>query len=142
MNTDLEVKAERAAKLVADAASLAAIRIADAAKSASDSAASAAQAQAAAAQVLGAVAVARLDSLDKKFDSHEDLDRDRFAAFNDSQKDVRDELKEDIKDVANDVKDLNVDLKKQTKVITLITGGLIAISKVPDIVSFIHHATN
>lgn len=128
---NLRESALTAARVVAEAAEVAAVRIADAAKSASDSAASAASAQAAAAQVLGAVAVARLDSMDKKFDSHEDLDRDRFNAIAEAQKETKEELKEEIKEIATD-------LKKQTRTITLITGGIIALSKVPDVLKFLH----
>ena len=119
----LRESALTAARVVADAAEVAAVRIADAAKSAADSANSAAQAQAAAAQVLGAVAVSRLDSMSKQFDAHEQLDRDRFAALTDGQKELKDELKDDIKELA-------IDQKKQTRTITLMTGGIITLSTV------------
>lgn len=133
---DIKDSAAVAAQVVADAAEVAADRISYAAKSAADSASSAAATQFAAGQVLGAVAISRLDSMSKQFDSHEALDRERFAALTDGQKDVKIELK-------GDIRDLSIDLKKQTRTITLITGGIITASTVINIavglLVFLHH---
>ncbi|MGB6501641.1 MAG: hypothetical protein WBG19_09665 [Thermoplasmata archaeon] len=129
MGTDVQ----NAADIVADAAERAAERVAMAAKSAMDSAASAASAASSASQILGAVAISRLDGIDKQFNSHEKQDTERFHALTEEIKDTKKELK-------NEMKDIQIDLKKQTKILTLMTGGLIALSKLPDFISFfIHH---
>lgn len=133
------IEAQSAADLIADAAVKAAERVAVAAKSAVDSAASAASAASSASQILGAVAISRLDGIDKQFTAHEKLDETRFVQLNDNLSDTKTELKSDIKELRADLKDINSDLKKQTKIITLITGGIIAISKVPDLLAFLHH---
>lgn len=117
---------ELAAKLVSDAAFIAAERVATAAaKAAVESAASAVAAASSASQMLAAVAVSRLDGLDKTFSSHEKQDHDRFLAMTDAQKELKKDLMGDIGVVAGEVKDLAVDLKKQTRNLTLIMGGLI-----------------
>lgn len=121
-----------AAKVIAEAAEDAANRVAVAAKSAVDSAASAASSAASAAQILGAVAIARLDAVDRQFAAHEKHDSERFEAVITGQREIKEELKDDIKEI-------NTDLKKQTKIITMITGGIIALSKIPDLLSFLHH---
>lgn len=127
MNHDLsKVDTELAAKIVADAAFVAAERVATAAaKAAVESAASAVAAASSASQMLAAVAVSRLDGIDKTFASHERQDHDRFVAMTEAQKELKKDLIVDIAVVVNDVKDLTADLKKQTRNLTLIMGGLI-----------------
>ena len=126
-----EREAETAARVVADAAFVAAERVATAAaKAAVESAASAVAAASSASQMLAAVAVSRLDGIDKTFEAHERQDHERFLAISSNQKEIKEELKEDIKDVANDLKDLGIDQKKQTRTITLMTGGIISISTI------------
>jgi hypothetical protein len=121
-----------AAQVIADAAEDAANRVAIAAKSAVDSAASAASSASSAAQILGAVAIARLDAVDRQFSAHEKQDSERFEAVVQGQREIKEELK-------GDIKEINADLKKQTRTITLITGGIIALSRIPDLISLIHH---
>lgn len=129
-----------AAKLVSDAALVAAERVATAAaKAAVESAASAVSAASSASQMLAAVAVSRLDGLDKTFSSHEKLDEGRFDAVMESQRELKKDLKSDITDLKDDIKEVTVDLKKQTKVLALIMGGLIVLSHIPDVIAMLHH---
>jgi hypothetical protein len=55
-----------------------------------------------------------------KFDVHEKLDETRFAY------------------IAEAFKDIRADLKKQNWQLSLIVGGLIALSRVPDLLEFLH----
>jgi hypothetical protein len=126
-----EVAAETAERVAEAAAS----RIASAVKSAADSVSSAAQAQAAAAQTTAAVISERLNAAEKRQEQHETLDRERFLEISQIQKETKEELKDDIKEI-------NIDLKRQTRTITLIVGGLIALSRAPDIITFVHHAAS
>lgn len=64
-----------------------------------------------------------------KFDSHEREDERRF-----------DEIKDALKDAATNVDNVRVDLKKQSWLLTLIIGGLIALSRLPDIFHFVNQA--
>ena len=57
-----------------------------------------------------------------KFDSHEKQDESRFSYVADAFKEVRS------------------DLKKQSWFLTLIIGGLIALSRLPDFLSLVHKA--
>jgi hypothetical protein len=122
--------AEVAAETAERVAEAAAARIAGAVKAAADSVAMAANVQASAAQTTAAVVTARLDAMEKRYDKHEDSDRDRFEAIHSGQVEMKTDLRIEIKDVAEDVKDLALDQKKQTKTITLMTGGLVAISTI------------
>lgn len=54
--------------------------------------------------------------------------------------DYRRRHSDDVRDLKSDVKDLRIDLGKQTKTLSLIVGGLIAISRVPDALTFLTHA--
>lgn len=47
---------------------------------------------------------------------------------------------EDMRDIKSDVKDVRMELSKQTKTLSFIIGGLIALSRVPDALTFIKHA--
>lgn len=58
----------------------------------------------------------------------------------DELKTMKTDMTKDTEDIKGDIADIKIDLKKQTKIITLITGGIVALSRTPDIVSFIHHA--
>ena len=49
------------------------------------------------------------------------------------------DIKNDIAEVKGDVKEVKEDLKKQTRTITLITGGIITLSKAPDLLGFLQH---
>lgn len=76
-----DTSAERATRAVAEAAAEAAKKVAEAAALAVSIAAAASASQASAMQVLSAVAISRLDGLDKKIDAHDKLDLDRFAVI-------------------------------------------------------------
>lgn len=124
--------AEVAAETAERVAEAAATRIAHAVKAAAESVAIASQVQASAAQTTAAVVTSRLDAMEKRYDKHEETDRQRFDDVIDGQKDLKHELREEIKEIA-------IDQKKQTKVLAGIMGGLVVLSKIPDLISFLHH---
>lgn len=62
-----------------------------------------------------------------RFDSHEKDDERRFASIKDA-----------FKESAENFSELRQDQKKQTWYLTLIIGGLIALSRLPDVISVIH----
>lgn len=131
---------QAAAKIVSDAAMVAAERVATAAaKAAVESAASAVAAASSASQILAAGAIERLNGIDKIFAAHERQNQDSFTAITVTQKELKQEVKNDILEIKSDIKDLNMEQKKQTKTIAIITGGFIVLSKIPDFISFIHH---
>lgn len=124
--------ATQTAERVAEAA---AARIAVAVKEAAQAVSVIAQTQANIASTDNAIAKTRLDSMEKRYDMHELEDGRRFDAITEGQKDLKSELKGEIKDLA-------LDQKKQTRTITLFTGGFIALSSVLQILLpllFSHH---
>lgn len=67
--------------------------------------------------------------LNTKFDAHEKEDERRFEL-----------IKEAFIHSANNVDEVRKDLKKQSWFLTLIIGGLIALSRLPDILNVVHKA--
>jgi len=57
----------------------------------------------------------------------------------DELKTMKRDINVDTTDIKSDIADIRGDLKRQTKVITLITGGIVALSRSPDILTFFHH---
>ena len=58
----------------------------------------------------------------------------------DELKTMKKDMTQDTEDIKSDISDIRLDLKKQTRIITLFTGALIAISRAPDLITFIHRA--
>jgi hypothetical protein len=56
----------------------------------------------------------------------------------DELKGMKRDIGQDTNELKSDIADIKMDLKKQTKIITLITGGMLALSKVPELLSFFH----
>jgi hypothetical protein len=58
----------------------------------------------------------------------------------DELKTMKRDIGEDTTCIKSDIADIRLDLKRQTKAITLITGGIVALSRAPDLITFFHRA--
>lgn len=56
----------------------------------------------------------------------------------DDFKDVKETMRANRSDALSESRELRADLKKQTWVLALIMGGIIAASKLPDLLNFLH----